>query len=274
LGWITIVQDARLIQRVIDDRTGLGATGQVLLLGPTNTTNHFPPNVLGTKVSKHRDVRFLLPVGPSATDRHATPVGTSNLPFPAEAYPAVDAAIGDGFHGKHEIGSMLRTHNEAGVKVSVAYSTPPTTLVNWIVLVEKTTADVWQPITRLRVIVLACFFSILGFLLFTTLPLSHWAVRPISRLRAATKSTIGPLYPDYDESPEQAEGDLTMQSSPESSNEKTLTARIAWWRNRHPYNDQTDGGSGRHRRFRIPSKVKDRKHWIEDDLTDLIETSV
>lgn len=105
-------------------------------------TNQFPPGVLGSHRSAQSDVRYMFPVRPSPTSRLATTVVKPS--FPARAYPAVAAAIGNGFYGTRELGSMLRTHNENGDEVSVAYSTPPTELVNWIVVVERTVEDVWQ----------------------------------------------------------------------------------------------------------------------------------
>lgn len=94
--------------------------------------------------------RQLLTVIPVAF-RHPnhTVESTTNLPFPASQYPAVEAAIRGGspsisasdmqFRKNYtDHGSLLHTHNEAGRKVAVAYATPSTTLTDWIVVVERT----------------------------------------------------------------------------------------------------------------------------------------
>ena len=41
LGWLTVVQNTRLIDTVVDDHTGLGQTGVTVLFGPTNSDNKF-----------------------------------------------------------------------------------------------------------------------------------------------------------------------------------------------------------------------------------------
>ena len=274
LGWLTVVQDARLIQSVVNDRTGLGRTGQTLLFGPVNATNDFTPGVLGSHPTKQQEVRFLLPVkGSSTTSRHAA--STADAPFPASAYPAVDAAISDGFQGTRELGSMLNTHNENGDKVSVAYSTPPTELVNWIVVVERTQQDVWQPVVHLRTIILACLFSVLGFFFFASLPIAHWAVRPITRLKAATESTIDPLYAESNSSDRSghraAEGPMVVADDLSEPKTSFLGSLLPWRQKNHAVG-RYDNYYGRQKRFRIPSKVDTSKHWVKDDLSDLMET--
>ena len=276
LGWLTVVQDARLIQSVVDDRAGLGKTGLTLLVGPVNTTNHFPPGTLSDPQQDNNEVQFLLSVPPTATRRYVTnAVDTALPPFPASAYPAVAAAMSTGFHGDRVLGNMLRTHDEQGQQVSVAYATPPTELVNWIVLVERTTADVWQPVTNLRTIILACLFSVLGFFFFASLPVAHWAVLPITRLRAATESTAGPIYEGSNSSHrsvEHASNALDAPTSPGFARKKGLISSLLKWRDEKRWYEDTERHVSHHRRFRIPNKVDTSKHWIKDDLSDLIET--
>ncbi|KAK5170696.1 Histidine kinase osmosensor [Saxophila tyrrhenica] len=169
LGWLTV-------------------TGRTLLFGPSNTTNHFSPGVVGSQQGESTDVRYLLPVKPSGTRTHA--ISTAGVPFPANAYPALVAAIGDGFHGKRELGSMLNTHDEDGNSVAVAYSTPPT--------------DIMQS--------------------------SH------------SERKIGFVH---------------------------LLFR---WRSGRSSPRRAESQHGHARRFRIPSKVDAPKHWVKDDISDLIDT--
>ena len=254
LGWLTIVQSTRLIDAVVDDYTGLGQTGLTVLLGPTRTTNMFPP---GARLSTEDDVRFILPVRPSATS--VCPSCTADtLAFSATSYPAVQSALADGFHGRQELGSMLSTHNEVGQKVAVAYATPPTKLVDWIVIVEQSTSEFWQPIDQLRTIILACLFSVLGFFFVASIPLAHFAVRPITRLRAATLATIDPLYASDNgsaETLEQAEAGQALQAYTPKTGAKAIFGLARWWRK-----DNAPTATGRQqRRYRIPSKVDTSK---------------
>jgi osomolarity two-component system, sensor histidine kinase SLN1 len=210
------------------------------------------------------EVRYLLPVGAAATNRHATPAGTSNQPFPAHRYPAVMDAIHAKFHGDEVLGSLIRTHNEDGSKVSVAYATSPTKLVDWIIIVERTTEDVWSPIYRLRILIIACFFSVIGFLLFLSLPVAHWAVRPITRLRTATESTVLPpdVWGDDHRSRSQRFRQVLSEKSPHIAFMGRKSRPVT-----EPPADEEQG----ERRISLPNKVEPRKHWIEDDLSDLTE---
>ena len=267
LGWLTIVQDARLIETVIQDDTGLGRTGQTLVLGPVDPTNLFPPGS-----SEQSNVRFMLPIGHAAANRHASAI--VNEPFPASAFPAVKAAILDGFHGTRELGSMLNTHNENGTKVSVAYSTPSTTLVDWIVVVERTVGDVWEPIDHLRTVVLACLFSILGFFFLASFPIAHFAVRPIARLKAATESTINPLYGGSNSSNRSLNGEAEGPVQPSNAGTARKTGffiSIMRWRGRKRTTNNLEGQYRHEKRYRIPSKVDPPKRW-KSEISDLMET--
>ena len=149
LGWLTVVQSTRLVDTVVDDHTGLGQTGLTVLLGPTNSDNKFS---VQTSMSEQDHVRFILPVRPTTTSNYASSSLNAKT-FPASQYPAVESAISDGFHGRQELGSILNTYNEVGQKISVAYATPPTTLVNWIVLVEQLSSEFWAPVDQLRMLI-------------------------------------------------------------------------------------------------------------------------
>lgn len=274
LGWLTVVQSARLIEEVINDHKGLGKTGLPLLVGPVDRTNHFPSIYTASEsVAENEKVRFLFPPAGTATSRHANDADHS--PFPASYYPAVESAISDGFNGRREIGSILSSHNENGVDVAVAYATPPTKIVDWIVLVERTTGDVWQPVSHLRVIILACLFSTLGFFFLISLPVAHWAVRPITRLRAATETTMEPLYDPSNSS--FRSGDLAVDGlEPVVSNADALkpgfVGSLSWWRSKMRKSSARRNHRSNEKRFRIPAKVDTSRHWVKDDISDLMET--
>ena len=264
LGWLTIVQSTRLVDTVVDDHTGLGQTGLTVVLGPTNSDNKFS---VQTSMSKQDHVRFILPVRPTTTSNYASSFLNAKT-FPANEYPAVESAISDGFHGRQELGSILNTYNKVGQKISVAYATPPTTLVNWIVIVEQLSSEFWAPVDQLRTIILACLFSVLGFFFFASIPVAHFAVRPITRLRAATQSTIDPLFGSSSGSIPRHPEDEEPSTGPAITRNNGLFRSRWWWRRNHRRPETVD----RHeKRFRIPSKVNTKK-FLKDDISDLMET--
>ena len=265
LGWLTVVQNTKLIQQVVNDDTGLGSTGITALFEPAGILNlWFQDGVTAGR----REVQFTLPVRPSSTTINC-PSCTTNLAFTASSYPAVESAIAAGFHGKQELGSLLNTHNELGQKVSVAYATPPTEMVDWILVVEQSSSEFWNPVDQLRTIILASLFSVLGFFFFASLPLAHWAVRPITRLRVATESTIDPLHRSSSGSlPQPEDGGEAQESLNNTKKRGVVGAMMVWWRGK----DRTTSTLDREqKRFRIPSKVDTSKHWVQDDLSDLME---
>jgi osomolarity two-component system, sensor histidine kinase SLN1 len=265
LGWLTVVQNTKLIQQVVDDDTGLGNTGVTALFEPAGVLNFWKRN--GVPAGR-REVQFTLPVRPSSTTA-SCPSCTTNLAFAVSSYPAVESAIAAGFHGKRELGSLLDTHNELGQKVSVAYATPPTEMVDWVVVVEQSSSEFWSPVDQLRTIILACLFSVLGFFFFASLPIAHWAVRPITRLRVATESTIDPLYRSSSGSLPQPENEGDTEDTSNTTKKRgVIGAVMVWWRGK----DRTTSTLDREqKRFRIPSKVDTSKHWVKDDLSDLME---
>ncbi|KAM3422081.1 hypothetical protein BST61_g2457 [Cercospora zeina] len=276
LGWATVVTDARLIRLVQQDQRGLGDTGQTLLIGPTNTTNHFSKDIIGSEeLASQADVQYLMPLNTTAASRHPNrTAGAPNPPFKAGAYPAVVSAIVEDNRGVDDVNSMLRTHNEAGHSVSVSYSVPPTTLVDWIVVVEQAKSEVWKPINDLRTIILACLLAVMGFWLLVSFPLAHWAVLPIIRLRAATEQTTDP--PNGAGSPDNVRscktGDAkSAHSSRVHERRAGLVETIIRWRGHRRGGLRIESRDDH--RFRIPGKVPEKKnYWIHDEMTDLITT--
>jgi osomolarity two-component system, sensor histidine kinase SLN1 len=272
LGWITVVQSTRLIENVLLDDTGLGATGQTIVVGPVGGLNLFAPSNNTDIGATNVELKF--PLGPNATSRHPTRViNSTGVPFSAGAYPAVVSAMRDGFSGTGDLGVLLSTHNEDNVQVSAAYATPPTTLVDWIVIVEKDKSDVWQPIQHGRDILLACTFSVLGFLLLVSFPVAHWAVLPLTKLRAATESAAAPICRTSSHSRDansQAANEPVTSSSGLAVIFAPITAPYHRWRaNRQlarQFGAERDQGE---KRFRIPNRVTPSHPWLKDDISDL-----
>lgn len=63
---------------------------------------------------------------------------------------------------------------------------PSFDLVNWVLICEQTQAEVFQPIEKLRNIMLGTVFGTCIVVVLLVFPIAHFAVRPIARLRDAT----------------------------------------------------------------------------------------
>ncbi|KAK5147244.1 hypothetical protein LTR04_000879, partial [Oleoguttula sp. CCFEE 6159] len=284
LGWLTVVLDGRLIKAVIDSTEGLDQTGVTLLVGPANSTNHFPSGFLynsnGVAPTLSPQVHFVLPVSQNDSSRHMShAVGTANAPFDISTFPAVQTGLTQNQQSTNNAGSLISTHNEEGLSVSVGFAIPDTSLCDWIVVLEQEQSEVWAPINHLRNVLLACVFGTVGALLLLTLPLAHFASRPIRRLREATsKSVVAPGFTPSiasSESPNSRNGagygNDDEDAKDTARKEGFLGSLTRWRRGGRPNRAQREEDE-RRRVFRIPGKVRDRKHVIHDELTDLTQT--
>ena len=290
LGWLTVVANARLLFDVENALEGLGSTGMILIVGPANPTNLFPAGVMYDDPSAHngsltdqQKLQFVLPPLQNTTrssKRHfASAYGQKDTSFLLQNFPAVHDAVTTNNHALNNAGSILSSTNEEGDSVSVGFAVPNTNLVDWVVVVEQEYDEVIQPINHLRNVLIACVFGTTGAILLFLIPVAHYSVRPIRRLRAATKRTVEPYGYRSDSGSVRSSipGDL---DGPESGDEENIAARarkegfmshVSRWRRRkgraerNRQNDRSDT-------FRIPSKVPDRKHFIQDELTDLTTT--
>ena len=284
LGRVTVVLEASLIQQVLQSNDGLDATGQILLLGPANNTNLYPSNIAttlnNTQAEAGVEVRYVFPLNISDSSRHPNHIyGTSNLPFSVSQYPAVAEALEAKKGSTSSFGSKLRTKNENGDQISAGFAIPKTTFVDWVVIVEYSRTEVWQPINHLREVILACLFATAGFMAIVSYPLAHFASFPILRLRkATTRSVEPPGAANYS-----SEGSLDLWSNERSvdgtQNEHDAVARkegvknpVSKWKRQRDANIQARRDERRKRAFRIPGKVKERKNWVKDELSDLTAT--
>lgn len=293
LGWLTIVVDATFIMQPIQSPEGLGKTGIGLLIGPNNRTNKLPPNTLWYDPDQSKDIqnesnqtlRFVVP--PNSTHgRHRDFVfGTSQPSFLWDEYPAIKEAFTVRTGNMNNAGSEISTTNEDGYKVSVGYAMANTPVVDWVIAVEQARGEVWAPINHLRTILLICVFSTTAFLIILAIPLAHFSSRPIRRLREATRNSIDPsdqLSEGHDTSSNL--DSIFVSQEPDAVARKEgfferATAGIFAGANlrrrrRHtPAMTPAEKRTERKRRaFRIPSKVKDHKHFVKDELSDLTET--
>ncbi|KAF2494033.1 hypothetical protein BU16DRAFT_62791 [Lophium mytilinum] len=278
LGWLTVVMDGRLIRGVVTAMEGLDDTGVTMLIGPNNVTNKFPDGVLYTSNDGHppadEQVNFVLPPTnrTEMTNRHPDhSFGSPNKPFDYTQYQAVHRAITKSSGATNNAGSMISTKNEEGDNVAAGYAIVNTSLVDWVVIVEQSHAEVWEPIVHLRKVIIACVFGTMGGMILLAFPVAHMSSRPIRRLRDATKKSVAP--PGFSDT-----GSLNTHDGTDDDHDEALARKEGFFGRVKTY---TRGGrktkaerkeEERRRQFRIPGKVKDRKHFIHDELTDLTQT--
>jgi osomolarity two-component system sensor histidine kinase SLN1 len=199
-------------------------------------------------------------------------------------YPAAVAGFGDQNGAINNASSILTTTNENNITVAVGYARPQSSLVSWLLIVEQSHSEAWAPINHLRSIVLSCVFGTIGFIILIILPIAHFSVRPIRRLRDATEKSIAP--PGYtpngsirsqrlneaDLSGDET-GDLEVRRSPTSTSRRSKRGifmklrKLTYYGKPKTETERTE--DERRRVFKIPAKVQDRKHFITDELTEL-----
>lgn len=279
LGWLTTVLDASLLITVVNAIEGLDDSGLTLLFGPNNATNTFPRQYLYDSAHRHApkdvQVRYLArPTQRADIHRHGQyDTSLDPPPFDWTEYPAVRKGFTESTGATNNAGSLISTHNERGEHVAAGYAIISSPMVDWMVVIEQTHDEVWGPIYHLRNVIIACVFGTMGAMLLITFPVAHFSSQPIRRLRDATKKTVAPhLFEDEDDFSSQHDG------ANESSDDNTLARKegffgqIVHFRRNAKLNRAEKKEAERRRQFRIPSKVKDRKHFIHDELTDLTTT--
>ncbi|KAF2424944.1 hypothetical protein EJ08DRAFT_409013 [Tothia fuscella] len=274
LAWMTVIVDATLITRAIYSQEGLDQTGITMLIGPNNATNRFRKGFknAGPNAPAHTLVRFVL--SPNSTVHRHVPYafGARNLTFDYSRFPAVRKAYTNPPSGINGAGSLVSTNNEEDDNVAIGYATVPSDLVDWLLLVEQAHSEVWGPINYLRRVILACVFGTMGAMILLVIPLAHYSSAPIRRLRDATRNSVAPPgFADDKDSDHTTEREDSQDDGQFARKEGFLSS-ISKWR----YGGRTTHAERkeekRRRQFRIPSKVKDRKHYINDELTDLTAT--
>ncbi|WPH00449.1 Hypothetical protein R9X50_00327800 [Acrodontium crateriforme] len=287
LGWLTVIMDASLVLDVVESTQGLDQTGEVLLVGPVNKSNVFTSNVLYSKDrrSTHADfpVHYIIPVSGNETSRHPNKtLGMAGASFNATQYPAVFDAFTMSTGQTDNSGANIKTTNEAGMDVSVGYALVQTKMVNWAVVIEQARSEVWAPINHLRNILLACVFGTAAFMAIVAFPLAHFFSLPIRRLREATTKSIEPPGIPASRSSIGSFGSLHDGTRDLGVAETSALTRKEGMRHRHrgglffwrksPELDDARSDRRRKQEFRIPRKVKERKTWVKDELSDLTYT--
>ncbi|KAF2730730.1 putative histidine kinase HHK5p [Polyplosphaeria fusca] len=281
LGWLTAVLDARLITDVTNALEGLDNTGVALLFGPKNLTNKFASGVALDPENRlepidppdNELVHFVVPpTARNIASRH-DPVDRDNdtTSFDWTEFPPIKAAFTKNTGASSNAGSMISTHNEGGRSVAVGYATVKSPMIDWAILIEQEHKEVWAPIYRLRNIIIACVFGTIGAMLILAFPVAHFSSRPIRRLRDAAKKSVAPPSLEGDDLGDARDG-------PDDHEDEMLARKEGWLAGLKTLGRRNKGKSAerreeeRRRQFRIPAKVKDRKHFIHDELTDLTRT--
>jgi osomolarity two-component system sensor histidine kinase SLN1 len=288
LGWLTVVMNARLISQVMQSTEGLGETGQTVIVGPADGANLFTPGALSASSATSGTVKYILPPATNITERRKKERDEDfHKPFNTSEYPAIEHALRIDTGGDDMSGSLISTRNEYGDSVSVGYAIPRVDLVNWVVLVEQAKSEVWEPIDHLRDVLIACIFATAGFLAILAWPLAHFAVLPIRRLQAATLKSVEPPNSHPSRSSFDSFGSMPNHDGPDGDDDddgdrgqvtvhEEVARKEGWniisrWRTRHG-DREARNRERKKRQFRIPGKVKQRKHFIRDELSDLTET--
>ncbi|KAI1850746.1 hypothetical protein JX265_004458 [Neoarthrinium moseri] len=285
LGYMTMISESSSLIGIVSSREGLGETGSLLVIGPNTGWNRFsrynlPVNAVNDAAKNMSDVLvdFVLPpdVSSGNGDRHSQrsfAAGAPDRTFRVGDYPAVLAALTQRNTAANNASSMLSTTNEQGVPVAVGYARPQTGLVNWTLVVEQDRSEAYAPITTLRNIILGCVFGTVGVVLLLIVPCAHFSVQPIRKLVAATEKSVAPPgYDDMDELDFDHDSNLDHPTSigVSSRSEKTwlaaLKRTIRGKRKPPPSEHDSDP---RRRVFKIPGRVKDTKHYVTDELTEL-----
>ncbi|KAI0431227.1 osmosensing histidine protein kinase SLN1 [Xylaria sp. FL1042] len=289
LGYMTVVAEATTIIGITSSLEGLANTGTVLLVGPATGWNRFskynlPANSTDPAAANFSsvDVQFVLPppVRTNQSSRHSERVwasGNYDEPFKVTDYYAVYKAFTKRNLKVNNASSTLSTTNEQGVAVAIGYARPPTTLVNWTLIVEQARSEAFIPINTLQHILLGTVFGTTGVVLLFIFPCAHISVKPIRRLKDATEKSIAP--PGYAEAYEDDEAyDEDHATSGRSSSSKMSRGMFMqfrkWYRrNLKPKSPPSEHPSEARRHvFKIPGKVANRKHIVTDELTELTTT--
>ncbi|KAH6644458.1 hypothetical protein C7974DRAFT_300513 [Boeremia exigua] len=274
MGWLTVALDARLISEVLDSREGLGARGISLLIGPYNVTNTFPPSYLfhtpNANAPHNYDVQYQFSPGRSRDAQRVYQYGTAP-PFDWAQYPAVRDGFSSATGNNNNAGSALSTRNEKLHGVSMGRAIVNSSMVDWMLVVERPHAEIWAPINRLRRVILSCVFGTMAAMLAVTFPTAHYLSRPVRRLRDATGTTVVPQFPKGTVPRGQvAPGNEASDSI--SFLKENLPSRVGQYEKLNAIQHDQRREADERRQFTIPSKVKDGRHVIHDELTELTET--
>lgn len=120
--------------------------------------------------------------------------------------------------------SHLSTRNEREANVAVGVVRPQSALVQWILLVEETHSEAFAPVVRLREIIIACVFGTAGAIILVVPLLTHWAVAPIRRLRAAAQKSVEPEITPHNPAAEPEHVEFEAENEQADTIERTVSS--------------------------------------------------
>ncbi|RPA77058.1 hypothetical protein BJ508DRAFT_310464 [Ascobolus immersus RN42] len=273
LGFITTVINARNIVSILDDSTGRYKTGKLRIVGANNLNNRVnykrDPTLPASDKTNGTQFVYLF-----EADRIDKDTGLPNRTIHFPDTDILNASFRTG-PAAAKSGSKADTRNYKGEKITAGYMRLKTHMLDWVVVSEMDQSEVFEPVDKLRNILIATAFGTCAVVLLFACPLAHYAVRPIVRLKRATEKSIAPSSynnstgsfgdsPDYDPD---GEG---VHEAEEGKGFFGWTKKLrpnVFGRKSSSGSDATE--NNRRREFRIPGKVKERKYLIKDELTDL-----
>ncbi|EPS41019.1 hypothetical protein H072_5084 [Dactylellina haptotyla CBS 200.50] len=288
LGFFTIVVDAQILIDTSNRRLGLDQTGLMLVVGPENPTNLWSGERLtDAAVDGDTTFKFVLPA-------YEKP-DIFGVFGPMSAWPTVIDLYHNGKGAPAR--ADLSVRDISNHRFSVGYVLLDVPYLDWGVIIAQSYEEVLAPVIQLRNILLATVFGTLGVVILLVWPLSHYFVRPITRLSDATQNSKRntSFTPPRDRSRSNLSytSDTAAEEAPRGSDgpdspgvvppplparrraSKAVRSAINFVRlgragnngnDRDSRNEETDDSRNT---FRIPSKVPERKHLIHDELTDL-----
>ena len=282
LGYMTLVSSATSLIDAQSTREGLGSTGSVLLVGPAQPSNRFAaPQLPANSTYKPPEnnltdvpVRFVLPAIPIPGQsylhqKRAYDGGDYSASFPLSQYPGLLDVYSKYNSQPNNAQAHLSSSNEEDFSVAVGAARVSSDLVDWAVVVEQTESEAYHPIGILRKILLGCVFGTAGLVILLIFPCAHFSVRPVRRLKMATTSSINP--PGYEEYVinEEDKGTPSSGGTLSSASIRGLFKSLRRWFKKTK-RAMTQAEIDNHRRaFKIPGRVKESRHFITDELTEL-----
>lgn len=285
----SIVASATNVQDVISSRDGLGSTGQALLIGPSRPQNSFvSTSHPATSTSSpdpaalaNAEVHYIFEPTPlpGQSSRHSG--ASTNTSFPLSKYSIALELMRDSLDNENVSISRLSTKNEEGASVAVGAVRPQSSLVQWILIVEETHKEAFAPVSRLRKIILACVFGTTGAIILTVPLLTHWAVAPIRRLREAAQKSVAPeVQPPASSHSSHRENYESLGRTENFGNDNGQDEKGAmspWVKRLKSPLERLNSSNYRVKNskrssFQIPGRVKERRHCVKDELTELTST--
>lgn len=270
-GYLTVLTRSTSFQKVINDTTGLGKNGRMLLAEGL-------PNY--KKNGKYEKFRYVLP----PTRKEETLYGV----YDVKSYPEVRNALA------LKISSAeVETKTPSAKSVALGYSPADIRFATWMIGIEEDHGPVYAPIKKTRDITIATAFGLAGFIVLVTIPMAHCAVKPIYRLRKATEQTRIEFHGNTNNNNNRDGGDPNSTAAGGGDNEvTTATSPSQQPRHRKSYwtrlksmftgpnfmnrdgrdTDNVNDIDGEEGGFKVPNKVRVSAKFIRDELTDLSET--